>query len=92
MKLWRLTPRHDSIWWCEDGKDPWHPHHDRAFGFILRAADEEQARWLAHQSAGQENEALKGIQPWLDASYSRCEEVPAEGATEVLLVNFRHGQ
>ncbi len=92
MRLWKLTPRHDSLWWCEEGRDPWHPHYDRAFGFLVRAPDEEAARWLAHQGAGEENGALEGVSPWLDDGYSRCEEVRADGAEEILLVNFRHGR
>lgn len=91
MKLWKLTPRHDSIWWCQEGKDPWHPHHDRAFGFIVRAADAGEARWLAHQGGGDENHALDGVQPWLNENYSSCEELPPAGNPGVVLVNFRHG-
>jgi hypothetical protein len=90
MRFWRLTPRHGSFWWCVDGKDPWQPHHEKVFGVVVRAADEEEARWLAHQSAGQENDAIDGVQPWLDEAYSTCEEVPAEGGAEVILVNYRH--
>lgn len=91
MKIWKLTPRHDSIWWCVEGKDPWEPHHDKAFGFVVRAESEEEARWLAHESAGLENERIPGVQPWLDDQYSSCEELPAVGRREVILVNFRHG-
>lgn len=90
MALWRLNPRTDTLWWCVEGKDPWQPHHDRAFGFVVRAADEEEARWLAHQAGGEENRTLDGVSPWLDAGYSACERVDADGSPEVLLVNFRH--
>jgi hypothetical protein len=90
MKFWRLTPRHDTLWWCVDGKDPWQPHHERAFGFVVRAADAEEARWLAHQAGGEENGTIEGIRPWLDDSYSTCEELAGDGGPEVLLVNFRH--
>lgn len=90
MRFWRLTPRHDTLWWCVDGKDPWQPHRERVFGFVVRAGDEEQARWLAHESAGHENDTLPGVSPWLDANYSTCEELRGDGAAEVLLVNFRH--
>ena len=90
MRFWRLTPRHDTLWWCVDGKDPWQPHRERVFGFIVRAGDEEQARWLAHESGGLENAELPGVSPWLDANYSTCEELRDDGSAEVLLVNFRH--
>ena len=90
MKFWRLTPRHDTLWWCVEGKDPWSPHHDRAFGFVVRAPDAEQARWLAHEAGGLENESVDGVAPWLDANYSTCEELREDGGAEVVLVNFRH--
>lgn len=90
MKFWRLAPRHDTLWWCVDGKDPWSPHHGRAFGFVVRAPDEEGARWLAHEAGGEENSTLDGVSPWLDAAYSVCEPLSAEGGPEVLLVNYRH--
>ncbi|HEX2203729.1 MAG TPA: hypothetical protein VHG91_10540 [Longimicrobium sp.] len=90
MKFWRLTPRHDTLWWCVEGKDPWQPHRDRAFGFVVRAADAAEARWIAHQNAGQENETLEGVAPWLDENYSVCEELRDDGGAEVVLVNFRY--
>lgn len=91
MPLFRLTPRTDTLWWCVDGKDPWQPHHDRAFGFVVRADDESEARWLAHEAAGEEKRALEGVQPWLDPGYSACELLDGAGAAEVVLVNFRYG-
>lgn len=91
MKLWKLTPRHDALWWCEPGKDPWEPHQDKAFGFVVRAPGEEEARWQAHESGGQENDRIPGVRPWLDPHYSLCEELPAEGPQGVVLVNFRYG-
>lgn len=90
MTFWKLTPRHNTLWWCIDGKDPWQPHRDRAFGFVVRAADEEGARWLAHQNGGEENKTLPGVSPWLDEGYSSCEQLEAEGGAEVVLVNFRY--
>lgn len=90
MKFWRLAPRHDMLWWCVDGKDPWSPYRERAFGFVVRAEDAEAARWLAHQAGGLENETVDGVAPWLDANYSTCEELRDDGNAEVLLVNFRH--
>ncbi len=91
MRLWKLTPRHDALWWCVEGKDPWEPPHDKAFGFVVRAPDEEGARWLAHEAAGRENEWRGEARPWLDTHYSVCEEIPPEGPQGVVLVNFRHG-
>jgi hypothetical protein len=90
MALWRLNPRMDTLWWCVEGKDPWQPPFDCAFGFVVRAADEEEARWLAHEAAGEENRSIGGLSPWLDAQYSVCERVDPDGSGEVVLVNFRH--
>jgi hypothetical protein len=90
MKFWKLTPRHDTLWWCVEGKDPWSPHRERAFGFVVRAPDAEQARWLAHEAGGKENETIDGVAPWLDANYSTCDELRTDGGAEVLLVNFRY--
>lgn len=90
MALWRLTPKTDTMWWCVEGKDPWQPPYDRAFGFVVRAADEEEARWQAHQAGGEENGTMDGVSPWLNANYSNCEEIRGDGSAEVILVNFRH--
>jgi hypothetical protein len=90
MALWRLTPRTDTLWWCVEGKDPWQPAYDRAFGFVVRAVSEEEARWQAHQAAGEENGTISGVSPWLDVAYSNCEELRGDGSNEVVLVNFRH--
>lgn len=92
MALWKLLPDHGSLWWCVDGKDPWQPHWGKAFGFVVRAPSEEEARWQAHASGGEENRTLPGVQPWLDPHYSRCDPLSDDGAAEVLLVNFREGR
>lgn len=89
MRLWKLTPRHGTLWSCVEGKDPWQPPQGRVFGLVVRAADGDEARWLAHQAAGDENTALDGVQPWLDDGYSECVELRADGPAEVLLVNYR---
>jgi hypothetical protein len=89
MRFWQLTPRHGTLRSCVEGKDPWHPAQGRAFGLVGRAAYVEEARWLAHQAAGDENAALPGVHPWLDEGYSQCVELKADGAAEVLLVNYR---
>ena len=89
MRLWKLTPRHGTLWSCVDGKDPWQPSQGCAFGLVVRAGDADEARWLAHQAAGEENAALPGVQPWLDDNYSECVEIRFDGAAEVVLVNYR---
>jgi hypothetical protein len=59
-------------------------------GFVVRATDEEEARWLAHEAAGDENGSIEGVSPWLDAGYSVCQRLEEAGSGEVVLVNFRH--
>lgn len=81
MKLWLLRPvdglaNHDN---------PWNPWYDKAFGSVIRAETETEARALAKAAAGDENR--KG-EPWLDAKYSTCVELTAEGPAEVVMEDF----
>lgn len=87
MKLWLLRPvENDPLW------DPW---YDKAFGFVVRAETEAEARALAHEDAGDENrgefmhEKLgpKG-RAWLDAEHSTCVELPADGEPGVVIRDF----
>ena len=88
MKLWILRPL-DNL----PGDDnPWEPWYDKAFGFVVRAETEADARKLAHENAGDENrgeflqrEIAKTKSPWLDGRYSSCVELTADGPTEVIL-------
>ena len=92
MKLWLLRPAEN----LPEGDDPWEPWYDKAFGFVVRAETEDGARSLAHANAGDENRG--GIfgrkpagsnQPWLDAKYSTCTELTAEGAAEMVMMDFQ---
>jgi len=47
MKLWLLRPRV-----LEDTFDPWEPWYDKAFGFVVRAETEKDARQMAQERAG----------------------------------------
>lgn len=84
MKLWLLGNRED----LEDDRDtnPWSPWYDKAFGFVVRAETEEQARQLATDMAGQETRKHKDA--WLDAQYSTCVELAASGDASVILRDF----
>jgi hypothetical protein len=88
MKLWLLRPM-DGL---EKNDNPWEPWFDRAFGFVVRAATEEDARYLANAEAGAENRSARlgrpiadTKQPWLDAKYSTCVELRPEGAAGVVM-------
>jgi hypothetical protein len=48
----------------------WTPWYDKAFGFVVRADDEKQARELASKEAGDE-----GAKAWLNPQQSLCEIV-----------------
>lgn len=95
MKLWLLRPV-DGL----DKKDnPWGPWYGKAFGFVVYAETEEEARTLAHNEAGDENRIKflggaidKPQQPWLNAHYSTCVEQTANGDAEVVIVDFAIAQ
>jgi hypothetical protein len=91
MKLWILRP----IDGLEKNDNPWNPWYDRAFGFVVRANTEEEARALAHANAGDENRGEFMVNktantetPWLDAKYSTCIELLPEGDAEVVMKDF----
>ena len=91
MKLWILR----SVENLPKGDDPWEPWYDKAFGFVVRAETEEEARKFAHEEAGDENRGtfLGGKtadtnSPWLEAKYSTCVELPTEGEAGVVLQDF----
>ena len=77
MKLWIVRAR--------DGHDVWNPWYDKAFGFVVRAGTEEEARTLASFVHGAE-----GREPWLDATASTCEELTGDGAAEVVMADVHN--
>lgn len=91
MKLWILRPVEGL-----DKKDnPWEPWYDKAFGFVIRAETEEDAREFAHSGAGDENrgeflstKTANTNQPWKDAKYSTCTELLPEGEAGVVMLDF----
>ena len=92
MRLWLLRPQEGLT----DGDNPWDPWYDKAFGFVVRAETEEEARSLAHIKAGDENRGeFSGAkisyttEPWKDAKYSSCFELLPEGAAGVVMQDFR---
>lgn len=87
MKLWILRPRQN----LPIGDDPWEPWYDKCFGFVIRAASEDDARRIANSGAGDENQRGRvDLKPWLDAKYSTCE--PLEADTEdpgIVICDFK---
>lgn len=91
MKLWLLRPV-DNL---PDGNNPWEPWYDKAFGFVVRAKNEQEAREFATADAGDESrgEFLDGKtadtkQPWIDPKYSSCVELTAKGESGVVIKDF----
>lgn len=91
MKLWLLQPLNG----LPPSDDPWEPWYDKAFGFVVRAETEEEARKLANDDGGDETGPYSqkvyrtGGNPWLDPKYSSCEELTADGASGVVIRDFR---
>ena len=91
MELWILRP----IEGLPEGDNPWQPWCDKAFGFVVRAETQKEARTLAHNDAGDENrgeflnkETSKTKSPWLDPKYSTCDILSAEGEAMVVIKDF----
>lgn len=92
MTLWILRPVED----LPHGDNPWDPWYDKAFGFVVRAESERQARMIADEQACDENRgefmesriaATKN--PWLDPKYSTCVPLDADGEAGVVLSDIR---
>ena len=60
--------------------------YDCAYGFIVRAATEGEARQLASWQAGNE-----GRDFWLDEKYSTCEPLKESGKAGIIMSDFLHG-
>jgi len=63
--------------------EDWHPWHDRAFVFVVRASSEVHARQIASEGAGDEGEDV-----WLDAAKTQCEVIDPNGPPQVLCRDF----
>lgn len=95
-RLGLLAPREDVL---ARASHPWLPWFDKVFGIVVRAANEQAARVVAQEQAGQEgaaryralgcerDEAVAGV--WLDRAYTACEPLSAEGPMSVILVDRR---
>lgn len=76
-KLYLLRP-------IDDEAGNWEPWYDKAFGFVVRAADELEARSFAMLKAGDE-----GSDVWVDASQTSCEALENEGEKGILIQDFK---
>lgn len=76
MKLWLIRP-------SDPTSGAWDPRYDKAFGFVVRAETEEQARKFAAAAAGDETEDA-----WLSTMLSTCEELTADGDPGIVIHDF----
>lgn len=90
-KLWILRP----VKFLSKSDNPWAPWYDKAFGFVVCAPTEEDARKLAHSEAGDENDGsflgkqtAKTKAPWLDSKYSTCLPLEAGDKAQVVMRDF----
>ena len=79
MTLWLLTATEKA---AKLGKQSW----DSYDSFVVRADTEETARILASHKAADE-----GADTWLNPELSSCNELLANGKTEIVLGSFNAG-
>ncbi len=82
MKLWIIKPVSIRPY----KNDPWKPWYDKAFGFVVRAETELNARLIADQEAGDENRG--DFHPWLHPQFSTCLELSPDGDEEEIIRDF----
>ena len=79
MKIWILRPIETSEFWT-----PW---YDKAFGFVVRAETEAEAREFAQKEGGDET-GRDDYPAWTSANHSTCTELTAEGDAKVVICDF----
>jgi hypothetical protein len=85
MKLWLLRPI--------EGDALWSPWYDKAFGFVVRAKCEADARLLAHRAGGDEVKKKKDKYLYIaesawSAEHSTCVELTAKGEAGIVIKDF----
>lgn len=86
MKLWLLEP----VRTLPVDDNPWEPWYDKAFGFVVRAETEAEARALAQAEGGDEiyGPNVNDCPAWTDNRYSTCVELLPDGPIGVVLRDF----
>ena len=83
MTLWLLRPRGNL-----GEYNPWEPWFDKAFGFVVRADTELQARKIAHMYAGDEVGLRRTGLAWMSPRYSTCEPLEHDGPQGMVIKDF----
>ena len=76
MELWILRL-------INDDSASWSPWYDKAFGHIVRATTEQQARQFAADACGDE-----GKHAWIDDMQSSCVLLSTDGPDGVVMTDF----
>lgn len=91
MKLWLLKNKTST----SEALNPWEPWFDKAFGFVVRAETEREARLIADENAGEENAGARDCRvnsrtkrPWLRAEFSTCIELTQNEEAGLILQDF----
>lgn len=89
MKLWLLRPHERWAKGNLNARNPWSPWFDKAFGFVVRAETEAEARTVASENAGDEDREVAGaMNPWIDPYYSTCEPLTDKGEPGLIVRDF----
>jgi len=86
MKLWILEPIDDRATFELNGHTVKRWTWDCAYGFVVRAMTEDDARKHAMREAGDE-----GDDAWLDDKLTSCQELSADGEPGIVLKDFLTG-
>ena len=96
MALWLLRPQPRVL---VQPANPWQPPYDKVFAIVIRAGSEDEARHLAQPAAGNEGRGIYrrlgehdeelAEDVWLDSSWTSCEELLPDGASEIVVVDRR---
>lgn len=81
MKLYLLRP-------IKPNSGAWNPWYDKCFGMVVRAENEDAARRIADENAGDEN--YRGTNPWLDPNQSECSELLRKGDPGLIISDVHH--
>ena len=70
--------------------NPWSPWYDKAFGFVVCAKNEKEARKLAQKDGGCEtsDRKYKDFPAWTDNKYSTCEELIPVNESKIIIKDF----
>lgn len=64
----------------------WDPWYDKAFGYVVSAPNEDEARKLAAMDAKYDTQLSLA---WLDAKQSTCKLLEASTETKIIITDFR---